>query len=187
MADVRLDIQAIFNQAIELDSDDERQEFLDQACENEAAARQRVEALLRAHSEAGDFFRGGTRDAGGTIDHPAANRVGTQIGPYKLREQIGADEGRSDGNEAGEAHLFDVTTGELLRTFDDPTPTDRDGFGSSVALDGNHVLIGALGDDTNGGQVGQAHLFDAVAGNLLHTFVTADFDELRNRFRWSFP
>ena len=58
----------------------------------------------------------------------------------------------------------------LDHTFDDPTPTTLDIFGYSVAIDGNNVLIGASWDDTNGGNVGQAYLFDAISGNLLHTF-----------------
>ena len=67
----------------------------------------------------------------------------------------------------------------LTQTFDDPTVTTADAFGNSVAIDGNNVLIGAPGDDTNGDNVGQAHLFDAVTGNLLQTFddPTPSFDE----------
>ncbi|MGI9427292.1 MAG: hypothetical protein ACR2NM_01450, partial [Bythopirellula sp.] len=83
---------------------------------------------------------------------------------------IGANGDDTRGNFVGQAHLFDAMTGNLLRTFNDPTVTETDGFGWSVALDGNKVLIGATGDDTNGTQVGQAHLFDAVTGNLLRTF-----------------
>jgi hypothetical protein len=80
------------------------------------------------------------------------------------------DLGNTLGNSVGQAHLFDATTGDLLLTFDDPTPTMVDLFGVSVAVDGNYVLIGASGDDTNGPQVGQAHLFDATTGDLLLTF-----------------
>lgn len=53
-------------------------------------------------------------------------------------------------------------TGNLLHTFNDPTVTVNDFFGYSVAVEGNHVLIGALADDTNGNNVGQAHLFDII-------------------------
>ncbi len=66
--------------------------------------------------------------------------------------------------------MFDATTGNLLFTFDDPTPTVFDSFGVDVAMDGNHVLVGDYGDDTLGQNVGQAHLFDATTGNLLRTF-----------------
>ncbi len=83
---------------------------------------------------------------------------------------IGARFDDTNGTSVGQAHLFDASTGNLLQTFNDPTPTSGDYFGSSVALNGNNVLIGAFGDDTNGTQVGQAHLFDALTGNLLQTF-----------------
>jgi outer membrane protein assembly factor BamB len=83
---------------------------------------------------------------------------------------IGARGDDTLGNNDGQAHLFDVVTGGLLWTFNDPTPTDGDRFGDSVALDGNNVLIGARGDDTLGSFVGQAYLFDATTGNLLRTF-----------------
>ncbi len=73
------------------------------------------------------------------------------------------------GTDVGQAHLFDATTGQLLTTFNDPTPTDRDQFGRVVAIDGNRVLVGAWSDDTNGENQGQAYLFD-LAGSLLQTF-----------------
>jgi hypothetical protein len=75
---------------------------------------------------------------------------------------IGADYDDTSGLDVGQAHLFDTTTGNLLQTFGDPTVTERDEFGQSVALDGNHVLIGAYYDDTIGPEVGQAHLFTRV-------------------------
>ena len=44
-------------------------------------------------------------------------------------------------------------------TFNDPTIISSDRFGTSVALDGNNVLIGAKWDGTLGLQFRQAHLF----------------------------
>lgn len=83
---------------------------------------------------------------------------------------IGATSDNTNGTDQGQAHLFDATTGSLLQTFDDPTPTGSDHFGSAVAISGNLVLVGARHDDTNGVDVGQAHLFDATTGALLQTF-----------------
>ncbi|MCE9557096.1 MAG: hypothetical protein K8T91_27430 [Planctomycetes bacterium] len=90
---------------------------------------------------------------------------------------IGAFGDDTDGFDVGMAYLFDATTGNLLHTFHDPTPTPgatpsdiSDGFGQSVAISGNNVLIGAYRDSTLGIGYGQAHLFDAVTGNLVHTF-----------------
>jgi hypothetical protein len=90
---------------------------------------------------------------------------------------LGAPGDSTRGNGVGQAHLLDAATGNFLWTFNDPSPTPPgnpifggDGFGSSVAIDGNRVLIGAPYHTVNGVSVGQAHLFDAVSGELLHTF-----------------
>ncbi|MAE60521.1 MAG: hypothetical protein CMJ49_04090 [Planctomycetaceae bacterium] len=74
------------------------------------------------------------------------------------------------GLNVGRAHLFDAASGNLLRTFDDPNVTTADQFGYDVAIDGDHVLISDLYDDTDGPNAGRVHLFDAVTGNRLHTF-----------------
>jgi len=73
---------------------------------------------------------------------------------------VGAHFDDNNGPDVGQAHLFVATTGTLLQTFDDPTVTGSDQFGTSVSISGNNVLVGAPGDDTNGRNVGQAHLFD---------------------------
>ena len=83
----------------------------------------------------------------------------------------------------GQAYLFDALSGNLLHTFDDPTVTMYDSFGQSVAIDGNSVLIGAFNDDTNGPNIGQAHLFDALSGKLLQTF--DDPTPPHGKFGWS--
>ncbi|MBN2473708.1 MAG: lamin tail domain-containing protein [Pirellulales bacterium] len=70
--------------------------------------------------------------------------------------------------EAGAAYLFDGATGELLQTFENPTPADGDRFGRAVAAVGNHVLIGAPLDDTGAEDAGAVYLFDGQTGELLH-------------------
>jgi hypothetical protein len=83
---------------------------------------------------------------------------------------VGAPSSDSNSVEHGEAFLFNLSTGQRLFTFDDPTPTNRDFFGQSVAIDGDLVLIGDARDDTADTNVGQAHLFSATTGQLLRTF-----------------
>ena len=75
----------------------------------------------------------------------------------------------TEGLNIGHAHLFSASTGALLRTFDDPTPTTQDLFGTSVSIDGALIVIGAHLDDTNGADQGQVHLFSATTGALLET------------------
>ena len=89
--------------------------------------------------------------------------------------------GAPNVNSVGRAYIFDTSTGSLLHTLDDPTPTASDYFGRSVSIDDGKVLVSAPGDDTVGTNVGQAHLFDAATGNLLHTF-SGVIDEDREGF-----
>ncbi len=82
----------------------------------------------------------------------------------------GAPRRRDNGVQSGVAYLFDPVTGELLRTLRSPDPHMNDLFGSSVAIDGHHVLVGAFGQQAVENSIGQAYLYDARTGNLLHTF-----------------
>jgi serine/threonine protein kinase len=79
---------AIFCEALDIESPERRQAFLDQACQGDAELRRKVQRLLDAHLKAGNFLIGPA--VGVTVDvAPIAERPGSQIGPYKLREQIG--------------------------------------------------------------------------------------------------
>lgn len=95
---------------------------------------------------------------------------GMSVATDEGRVLIGAPLDDTQGSNVGQAHLFDAVSGDLLWTFNDPTITDRDYFGSAVAIDGNLVLVGSHRDDTYGSDVGQAHLFDVTTGVLIHTF-----------------
>ena len=89
---------------------------------------------------------------------------------------VGARNDNAPYFRAGAAYLFDGSTGELLRTFLNPTPATGDYFGRSVAAvqgDAAHdnVLIGAPFDDAGETDAGAAYLFDSQTGDLLHTFL----------------
>jgi hypothetical protein len=58
----------------------------------------------------------------------------------------------------------------LTQTFNDPTLITGGGFGRSVAISGNNILVGDPGDNTGARGAGAAHLFDGSTGSLLHTF-----------------
>src|ERR1017187_2853491 len=70
----------------------ERAAYLDQACAGDAALRQRIEELLQASDEAGNFLESPAAvSLGGTVRLAAnpANKPGARIGRYKLLQQIG--------------------------------------------------------------------------------------------------
>jgi WD40 repeat protein/serine/threonine protein kinase len=97
---------AIFMEALEKGTPDQRSTYLDEACAGDTALRQRVEALLASHEQAGSFLgkpvperlaeqcanlraESPAPNLGGTVDEAIRERSGTVIGPYKLLQQIG--------------------------------------------------------------------------------------------------
>ena len=96
MNDAEERLMTVFSAALDCGSADERQAYLDQACADDPALRQRVEALLRAHERAGGFL--GAPGPENTVGREpsaesipaAAPEAGTIIaGRYKLRQEIG--------------------------------------------------------------------------------------------------
>ena len=82
-------IDTILAEAVELATPEERQAFVEQACAGNAALREQVERLMANHFRAGAFLER-PADLLETAALPTPDEaVGTQIGPYKLLEQIG--------------------------------------------------------------------------------------------------
>jgi WD40 repeat protein/serine/threonine protein kinase len=88
MSHLKADAKAIFLEALDRKEPDELIRFLDQSCGADAALRARVEELLCAHRDAGNFL-GRPDQPEATRDEPVSEGPGTVIGPYKLLEQIG--------------------------------------------------------------------------------------------------
>ncbi|MEX0641790.1 MAG: protein kinase [Pirellulales bacterium] len=83
-------ILSIFADALACDSPEARAALLDGACGDDTALRAEIEALLKAHHEAGDFLKGRDSPADcASIAEVACQAPGTIIGPYKLLEPIG--------------------------------------------------------------------------------------------------
>src|SRR5262245_61161487 len=93
MGDVRQHILTLFNEALASASPTERAAYLDRACAGEPDVRARVEALLRAHDEAGLFLAGDadvpTTANSATLVEGPDERSGTVIGPYTLVQTLG--------------------------------------------------------------------------------------------------
>src|SRR5882724_878177 len=81
---------AVFTEALRLPPED-RDRYLSEACKGDPEFRLRVEALLQAHEQAGDFLgRPATdRPASAVQAFPGGEKPGDRIGHYKLLQQIG--------------------------------------------------------------------------------------------------
>ncbi|MCA9215924.1 MAG: protein kinase, partial [Planctomycetales bacterium] len=83
------DEKAIFEVACHIDDVNLRERYLSQVCANDVPLRQRVGRLLQMHDEEPEFLEAAPLAALQHVFPTAIHPPGTQIGPYKLREQIG--------------------------------------------------------------------------------------------------
>ncbi len=83
-------VARIFFQALDYENAQEQAAFLDQACQEDPALRQRLHSLLQAHAQSSGFL---AEPAEGPArpwpEEISGEGPGTVIGPYKLLEKIG--------------------------------------------------------------------------------------------------
>jgi len=80
----------------------------------------------------------------------------------------------SDSSNSGSVYAFDLSSGQQIARLAPADGTMDQRFGTSLAIDGNLALIGALGDRIDGVISGSAYLFDLTTGQQLHKFVPND-------------
>ena len=79
----------IFSAALEISDSKERDQYLDQACGEQPGLRARLEALLRHTDNSAQFLERPPAALVATQDQQIVVNAGSQIGPYKLLEEIG--------------------------------------------------------------------------------------------------
>jgi hypothetical protein len=103
-----MDKRSIFMAALEQETPAQRSAYLDEACGGDLALRQRLEALLASHEQAGSFLaepvpqrladkratpeRPEETTGGAPAEvraGPTAEGAGSRVGPYKLLQEIG--------------------------------------------------------------------------------------------------
>ncbi len=82
-------LETVFFGALEKGSPAECAAYLDEACDGDGILRERVERMLKAQANAGDFLETPARVMDATLIEPVAETFGTVIGRYRLLEQIG--------------------------------------------------------------------------------------------------
>src|SRR5262245_26906308 len=87
MSVVKKSLRAIFDEASEIETGEQRRTYLDEACQGDAVLRANVEELLRAHETAGGFLANPKRETTATAQ--VAEHEGDSIGRYKLLQKIG--------------------------------------------------------------------------------------------------
>ncbi|MCH8042671.1 MAG: tandem-95 repeat protein [Planctomycetes bacterium] len=96
---------------------------------------------------------------------------GQSLAAFGADVLVGAPNDNLGARETGAVYLFDSDTGDVIRTFENPTPSQNDGFGVSISVLGDKILIGAWLDDAGAPNAGVAYLFDGNTGELLLTLL----------------
>ena len=84
---------------------------------------------------------------------------------------IGAPYDNDNGDDSGSAYLFDILTGDQLFKLTASDASIRREFGSSVAIYGNMVIVGARDDYSD---IGSAYIYDATTGAEIHKLSSPD-------------
>lgn len=74
----------------------------------------------------------------------------------------------------GSAHVFSATNGAFLRKLFPNDPGFAVNFGTSVAVSGTLVAVGAPFDSISSVESGSGYLFDGATGQQLHKFAPTD-------------
>jgi serine/threonine protein kinase/WD40 repeat protein len=89
-------LEKLFNEALERNDRNERARYLDEACGGDAALREQLEQLVRAHEDAGGFLFDPSRKSTAAsatqfVEEPVngTEKACDSIGRYKLLQQIG--------------------------------------------------------------------------------------------------
>lgn len=99
---------------------------------------------------------------------PAANEnFGASVSISGTRIVVGAARDDTSAADSGIAYVFDLgsgTPGTPIHTLNNPTPAAGDLFGTSVAVAGTRVTVGAPRDDSAGSDAGSAYVYDLSSG-----------------------
>ncbi len=86
-----MNLREIFTAALPLTNEHDRRKYLEEACHGDAELLRQVNALLADHEQLGSFMEPPLADdAAVTQDLNPSELVNTQIGPYRLLQEIGS-------------------------------------------------------------------------------------------------
>jgi WD40 repeat protein len=95
------------------------------------------------------------------------DQFGTAVGISGTTVVVGASNTNSYGSFSGAAYLFDTLTGKQAAKLTPLGVEKTDGYGISVAIDGNTAIVGAPFDDDVAEDAGAAYLFSTITGELI--------------------
>jgi tRNA(Arg) A34 adenosine deaminase TadA len=98
---------------------------------------------------------------------PAPNDwFGARVAISGTRVVVGASQDDTGATDSGSAYVYDLTSATPsvpVATLNNPEPAYQDQFGSSVAISGTRIVIGAHSDNTGVPDTGSAYVHDLAS------------------------
>jgi len=113
-----------------------------------------------------------------TLNNPSPaldDRFGSSVAMSGTQVAVGAPRDNMGAPDAGSAYVYDLSSGTPtipVTTLNNPGPTADDNFGTSVAISGTRVVVGAIADNTGAFSAGRAYVYDLSSGTPTVPVVT---------------
>jgi hypothetical protein len=102
------------------------------------------------------------------------DRFGVSVAIQGAYVAVGSERGDGVVANSGAVYVFDANTGlQMRKLFAADGAVDND-FGIDVAIDGNHLLVGAQFAAGASANTGACYLYDLTNGNVLNRFFASD-------------
>ncbi len=95
---------------------------------------------------------------------------GDSVAISGTRVVVGASGDHTGPGSGGSAYVYDLsnaTPSVPVVTLNNPSPAVNDGFGSSVAISGTRIVVGASRDDTGAPDAGSAYVYDLSSDSQM--------------------
>ncbi len=112
------------------------------------------------------------------------DHFGSAIALVGTTAVIGSPDDNDNGKNSGSVYVFDTTTGKQRAKLVASDGRPQDTFGSSLAIDGGSVLVGARYHDDLGALSGAAYLYDLTTGLEVAKLLAPDGSSF-DLFGWS--
>ncbi len=128
-----------------------------------------------------------------TLNNPspaATDYFGYCVAISGTRVVVGAFGDDTGGTDAGSAYVYDLTSGTPTvpsATLYAPSPAKYENFGSSVAISGTRVVVGAPQDDTGAEDTGRVYVYDLTGTSPRFPVATLNHPSpaAGDKFGWS--
>lgn len=128
---------------------------------------------LTTNAGAAHVFEAASGAFEGTLlapDGQPQDRFGSAIAAEGGLVVVGARQHDQGGTESGTTYLFDLPTGAFLAEMSPSDSSAGQHFGAAIAMDSDHIVVGAIQDLAPSGSEGSMYVFDR-AGVQLHKLV----------------